>query len=278
MRPKFKFKFHKVNTRSPIDKYKLQERIKKLKEKLPQYFEKKKESNIFQTFDDLPKTQCKYCTKEFKSPQACKRHEKYCISSDLKWKCDECGKGYKTKEGLTWHKEKHQEFQLYVCSDCSKVYQSLSELRKHCSLFGHTFPVVEGPVLEDEQRCKICYKVYKDYTIEFHMQDHLKKRTKLYECDYCDYTTIRKNNLSRHLETKHNTWNIDFEAIKKHFEDPEKSYECPKCKKICKSYEETADHLQQKSCGEENICKICDIKFTMRQNLKAHMKRKHPQQ
>ena len=41
-----------------------------------------------------------------------------------------------------------------------------------------------------------------------------KKRTKLYECDYCDYTTIRKNNLSRHLETKHNTWNIDFEAIK----------------------------------------------------------------
>ena len=109
MRPKFKF--YKVNTRSPIDKYKLQESIKKFKEKHPQYFEKKKESNIFQTFDDLPKTQCKYCTKEFKSPQTCKRHEEHCSSSELKWKCDECGKGYKTKEGLTWHQEKHQENQ-----------------------------------------------------------------------------------------------------------------------------------------------------------------------
>ena len=232
-------------------------------------------STTFQTFDDLPKTKCKYCTKQFHSSQACKRHEDHCISSELKWKCDECGKGYKSKEGLTWHKEKHQEFQCYVCSDCSKVYQSLNELRKHCFLFSHTLPTVEGPVLEDEQRCEICFKVYKYYSIKSHMKYHEEKSTKLYECIGCDYKTKRRNNFLRHLEAKHNAFNIDHESIQKHFEELKKDYECPKCKKICKSYEETVDHLQQKKCGEDNICRICDIKFTMKQNLKAHIKRKH---
>ena len=229
-----------------------------------------------------PTTVCKYCTRDFSSPQACKRHEEHCNKSndsELAWKCSECGKGFKTKEGLASHQSKHQEFQCYVCSDCSKVYQSLSELRKHCSLFSHAFPPVEGPVLEDEKRCEVCFKVYKKHSMEYHMEEHQQKSNKVYKCEKCDYFTIRKNNLSRHLEVKHNTWNIDFDLIKKHFANPDDckhGYKCPKCKKICKSYEETVAHLKLKKCGEENICKICDIKFTMKQSLKTHMKRKHP--
>lgn len=266
----------KKSAKAADDKRKYDEYIQSLVDKKTRQ-EKEKHFSQFDYFFDVPKSECQYCTREFHSPQACKRHEEHCSSTELKWKCDECGKGYKTKEGLTCHQKKHQEFQmLYVCGDCSKVYQSLSELRKHCNLLSHAFPPVEGPVLEDEQRCETCYKVYKKHNMENHMEEHEQKSNKQYKCNKCDYKTTRKNNLTRHLESQHNTWNIDFDLIKKHFESDKvkKSYECPKCKKTCQSYKETVAHLKQK-CGEENICKICNIKFTMKQNLKAHVKKKH---
>lgn len=240
----------------------------------------------FQSFDKTSKlsdTECKYCLKDFHSAQACKTHQEHCSSEELKWKCEECGKGYKTKNGLNWHKSQHQQLQItYACrqSECSRTYNSLSELRKHCYLVDHAFPQVEGPVLENEERCEICYKVYQKYSIIFHMEKHQKKSRRtyqdLYKCEDCDFKTKRKNNFTRHMETKHNTWNINFDVIQEHFDQLNKNYECPRCQKICKSYEEAANHLKVRNCKDENICKICNISFTMNQNLKAHRKRKHP--
>ena len=100
--------------------------------------------------------------------------------------------------------------------------------------------------------------------------------SKIYECKHCEYKTKRENHLTRHLETKHNTYNIDFDLIKEHFEKLNKNYKCPRCKNIFENYETASDHLILKKCGEEKVCKICNIKFTMKQNLIAHMKRKHP--
>ena len=104
---------------------------------------KEPNDKTFKTFD-LPKKECKYCTREFKTSNARKKHEEHCISSELSWKCNDCGKGYKTQGGLTWHQKKHQEIQKnYSCIDCHASYQSISELRKHCYLVGCAFPAVE---------------------------------------------------------------------------------------------------------------------------------------
>ena len=235
--------------------------------------------NIFDNYPyELANTECAYCTKEFKTSEARKQHEDHCSTSELKWTCDDCGKKYKTKKGLTWHQQQHQEPQItYICRGCPSSYKSLSELRKHCYLFGCPFPTVEGPVLEDEVRCDICFKVYKQYSIKYHMEEHQKKSNAQHECEYCDFKTIRKNNLTRHLETVHNVWNINFDLVKKHFDCVyHSSYNCPRCNKVCETYEEAVAHLKLKRCEDENICKICNIKFTMKQNFKAHRKRKHP--
>ena len=213
------------------------------------------EPKPFHQFDsfryDISNTECAYCTKMFKSSEARKYHEEHCSSSELKWKCDDCGKKYKTQKGLTWHQQKHQEIQTtYICrgKGCSASYQSLSELRKHCYLYNCAFPEVEGPVLEDEQRCEICYKVYKQYSMEVHMEEHQRRRNELHKCEYCDFFSIRKNNLIRHEEAVHNVWNINFELIKKHFfeNDLLSSYHCPRCKKICETYEDAVAHLKLK--------------------------------
>ena len=71
---------------------------------------------------------------------------------------------------------------------------------------------------------------------------------------------------------------MNFTVIRKHFEENQ-SYVCPKCERVFDTCETAEDHLVLKNCEDENylICKICNIKFTMIQNQKAHMKRKHPE-
>ena len=62
--------------------------------------------NIFDNYPyELANTECAYCTKEFKTSEARKQHEDHCSTSELKWTCDDCGKKYKTKKGLTWHQQ-----------------------------------------------------------------------------------------------------------------------------------------------------------------------------
>ena len=231
----------------------------------------------FSTFHNLNKYECKYCTREFRSKQARQNHEKHCKSSEKKWKCDKCDKSFKTQQGLISHQPKHFSDQItYVCNSCPNVYQTLSELRKHCHLMDHSYPAVEGPILENEERCKLCYKVMKSYFMKYHMYSQ-HSPVEFHQCKECNYKTLRKNNLSRHLKQQHNTHNMNFDVIREHF-IKSNSYECPKCKRIFDSYQTTVDHMKLQDCEDDDrfVCKVCNKEFTMKQNLKTHVKKKHP--
>ena len=99
----------------------------------------------------------------------------------------------------------------FECNTCLKVYKSLSDLRKHCEMLSHDYPVVEGPLLEGEVRCDICYRTIKSI---FYMEIHMKythKQDKLYKCDRCGYTTMRKNHYFRHRRHKHGIFKLNFD-------------------------------------------------------------------
>ena len=234
----------------------------------------------FSIFTNIPTTTCKFCTKNFKDKSSCRRHEAHCISKVDHWVCDECSKTFKTENGLISHKTEHDDSvaRSFKCSTCLKVYKNLSDLRKHCEMLSHTYPAVEGPVLEDEIRCNVCYRIVKAYILDLHMKRR-HKPDKLIKCERCDYSTMRRNHYLRHIKHKHGLMNMDFDVIRKHFENNE-SYVCPKCNKVFETSETAEDHLLLKNCEDEDklACKLCNIKFTMIQNQKAHMKRKHPEE
>ena len=233
----------------------------------------------FSTFSNVSNKECRFCTREFSSRTACTRHEAHCMSKESHWICDQCGKTFKTETRLLSHKPIHDASTIknFECTTCSKVYKSLSDLRKHCEMLSHIYPVVEGPVLDDETRCSVCFRVVKTDHMEFHMKLR-HKEDKMHKCDKCSYSTLRKNNYHRHLRYNHNTIPMNFDAIRKHFENNE-SYTCPKCCKVFVSSTAAEDHLLLKNCDDEDklVCKLCNIKFTMKQSQKAHMKRKHPE-
>ena len=238
-----------------------------------------REKKTFSTFSNLSTRECKFCTKMLRNKTACRIHEAHCKSKKNFWICDQCSKTFKTEIGLISHKSEHDDSvsKKFECSSCLKAYKNLSDLRKHCEMLSHNYPVVEGPLLEGEVRCNICYRIIKSIYMETHMK-YTHKQEKSYKCDKCGYTTMRKNHYLRHLRHKHNEWNMNFDVIRKHFEENQ-SYVCPKCDRVFDTCETAEDHLVLKNCEDENylICKICSIKFTMKQNHKAHMRRKHPE-
>ena len=231
----------------------------------------------FSIFTNIPTKTCKFCAKIFRDKSSCGRHEAHCQSKENHWICEKCSKTFKTENGLISHKTEHDDSvaKSFKCSTCLKAYKSLSDLRKHCEMYSHIYPAVEGPVLEHEIRCTVCYRIVKTSLLEFHMQMR-HKTNKMIKCERCDYSTMRKNHYLRHIKHKHGLMNTNFDVIRKHFENNE-CYVCSKCSKVFETSETAEDHLVLKNCEDEDklICKICNIKFTMIQNQRAHMKRKH---
>ena len=238
----------------------------------------------FDRFYELEKNECKYCTKKFSSKQAWSRHQAHCGKFGKKWVCEKCAKLFRTEIGLLTHKSKHEDEdaqRTFICQTCSKVYKNLGELRRHCGLLKHNFPVMEGPVLENEARCEVCFIVVQSHNLQSHMNKR-HSNIQVYKCDKCSYETMRHNNFLRHKRIKHNSKKLNVDIIKKTFERAEehgKGFSCPRCRKLFHSIEETEMHLLQKDCADDGgtICEVCNKKFTMKQNLKAHVKRKHPE-
>ena len=245
------------------------------------YSQSSSDKKKFSVLENLSPEDCRFCAKGFANKQSRKRHEAHCCATDNHWICDLCAKTFKTEQGLVSHKTQHDVYATcrFDCSNCSATYKSLSELRRHCKMYKHSFPAVEGPTLENEVRCEICFKEIKKCYLKYHMRKHENQDNKMFKCEDCDYSTLRKNNLFRHYELKHNTFNINLEAIEKHFEN-HKSFTCQKCGETYVTILAAKNHFLKKDCKdmESLVCKFCPFKrpFKMKQNLKAHMKRKHP--
>ena len=226
---------------------------------------------------------CQFCGRFFKSPRNCATHRKICKKNprkhDTKFECQECGHTVKTKAGLNAHiKAKHGPEKLFKCLQpkCKKEYANLSSLRRHCDGENHKFPEIEVSLNKKEdkknEKCKICHKYIRHWNMDKHMKKH-NLEPKKFHCNKCTYKSNRSDNLLRHKESKHKMVNLDLDAIRKFpFED--QTYACGECEMELSSEEEMEDHMALKSC-QKLICEICDKQFTMKANLKQHIKKFH---
>lgn len=228
-------------------------------------------------FPDKRDSYCRFCLKEFYNSSVARRHEDFCeknLEHHPHHECEQCGHKTLTQQGLKLHIErKHEKVMnssLYECETCSKKYKSLTSLKRHCNEFSHPFPQDdqnnENP---NDNKCRVCFKVVKN------LEEHLKKHGKLYSCPQCDYSSTRKDNLTRHKQQKHKLFKMDFGAVTSSFSSSSKViYTCPKCNKEIDDEDEVKYHMRLKRC-QEFKCMECGREFSMKHHLKSHLKTIH---
>ena len=109
--------------------------------------------------------------------------------------CQECGKGFKTRQLLTSHRVVHSKVKPYKCDvvGCSKSYANRG------GLFLHTKSVHEGV----KHECAECGKRFGDKS---HMNTHYKTvhlQEKKFKCQKCGLQFGENGYLTKHIKTVH---------------------------------------------------------------------------
>ena len=114
--------------------------------------------------------------------------------------CDQCGKWYKSKFGLSLHiKNNHEQSFKHVCGICDKGYNQTVQYRFHCA--SHHKVCIDS--------CKFCKKRYSSHgSLRRHLQSCSSRSTDAsttqdYKCDICGESFARKYSLTYHIKGKH---------------------------------------------------------------------------
>lgn len=228
------------------------------------------------SFPDNRDCYCRFCLKEFYDTSVSRRHEDYCEKNPKHHphhECEQCGHKTLTKQGLKTHIERKHEKEmnssLYECGTCSKKYKSQTSLKRHCNEFSHPYPQDDTNKEKSNDKCTICFKVVKN------VEEHMKKHGKQYNCPKCDYSSPRKDALTRHKQLKHKLFKMDFQAVTTSFSSSSKViYTCPNCSKEFDDPDDVKYHMRLKKC-QEFKCMECGREFSLKHHLKSHLKTKH---
>ena len=111
----------------------------------------------------------KRCKREFATNDGLKNHIEIAHTSEKKFKCQECGKGFLRLRELKRHQELHLKPKI-TCSACGKVFTNNYRLKQHAEKH-HT---------ETNPECKICGTTFENNAeLRIHNKTCLKKANKL---------------------------------------------------------------------------------------------------
>ncbi|XP_055522416.1 zinc finger protein 429-like [Wyeomyia smithii] len=167
-----------------------------------------------------------------------------------RYRCDICGKDYKSTTNLNQHKKYHtsHEDELLKCPDCGKGFVYRYALVKHMTTHSN----------EREFECDICGKSYKTATNLYdHRKYHISGENKLHRCDNCGKGFVYHHLLLRHMRTH----------------SDERRYRCDICSKDFKSASNLSEHMKYHTTREDELhrCDFCAKTFVYRSVLLNYM-------
>ena len=212
--------------------------------------------------------------------------------------CPICKKVY-TSSYLKEHMTFHNESSRVTCSICSKVFSSISNLRKHekkhekigfpkrdkkrlfkCSECPETFLTQKFLEVHRKKHVRIvpiqcgdCGEVFAQKNLLRRHQAVVHKGIRPFTCKYCDKTFTQRGNLARHCKQAHADKSASDHLVAK------EKFLCRRrgCNQTSFSSRELyIQHLQQHS-GDARIysCENCSCVFSSAGNLSKHRKTFH---
>ena len=132
------------------------------------------------------------------------------------------------------------------------------------------------------EKCPECDNIFSH---EISMKRHLKhhaKDLKYFQCDECDFKTLRRDNLTKHRRNKHKAFNTNFDVLRD--KDSNLNYTCRMCEEEFPDSDLFETHIVMKACHNPTDplnddgryqCELCPSSYTIKWDLSRHMEWKH---
>ncbi|XP_069068730.1 zinc finger protein 711 isoform X1 [Pleurodeles waltl] len=136
---------------------------------------------------------CPHCEHKSSNSSDLKRHIISVHTKDFPHKCEVCDRGFHRPSELKKHSESHKGKKIHVCRHCDFVTSDPFVLSGHI-LSVHTKDL--------PYKCKTCKRGFRLHTeLKKHMKTHSGR--KVYQCQYCEYTTTDASGFKRHVISIH---------------------------------------------------------------------------
>ena len=160
-------------------------------------------------------------------------------------KCPQCGQDYTSKGKLRTHIKMVHEKASHTCEICGIVFKAEKNYKVHLMIHKNE---------EKSVKCPECDKCY--YTIHELRRHQLIHKEKRYLCSQCDYTTVSRNILKRHVNTVHSDV---------------RNFKCPTCGDAFKTKTTMEHHQISRHQDVRNFeCDVCGKRFKKRTHLGTH--------
>ncbi|GAB0096619.1 hypothetical protein DMENIID0001_121490 [Sergentomyia squamirostris] len=130
---------------------------------------------------------CPFCDKKFTRSGQIQTHVRVVHQGDKPFVCEECGKSFGTKCGLSEHKITHSGEYGIQCPHCPKRFKSNARLKRHIDVHN-----------ENKYTCPHCgIHLKTQLTLKMHLLVH--SDVKKYKCHHCGNEYKRSKALKNHL-------------------------------------------------------------------------------
>ena len=203
------------------------------------------------------------------------QHADHIYPDDYKpYKCPQCEKSFKSRDGFTTHLLKHTGEKPYQCDQCEQRF-SCKEYRRHHIQRMHA--------VEKRHKCSECDQAF---AMKQDLIRHFRKHTgeTPFKCEECGKIFTQKIGLTKHVHRMHSgekpfKCSVCGEGfaknmkLKQHFRihTGETPYECDDCEEKFATKEILYQHAYYRHGGEIFQCDMCEELFNTKGNLNRHL-------
>ncbi|XP_041428707.1 zinc finger protein 711 isoform X2 [Xenopus laevis] len=137
--------------------------------------------------------QCPHCDHKSTNSSDLKRHVISVHTKDFPHKCDVCEKGFHRPSELKKHSDTHKGKKIHQCRHCDL------KTSDPFILSGHILSVHTKDLPFKCKKCKRGFRIQPE--LKKHMKTHSGK--KVYQCQYCEYSTTDASGFKRHVISIH---------------------------------------------------------------------------
>ncbi|KAK3708507.1 hypothetical protein RRG08_067182 [Elysia crispata] len=215
---------------------------------------------------------CMQCNLRFPSRSELAKHQ-----LNHQFRCNLCGQVFPNKTSRTCHFRVAHPRDILRCSQCPALFSCAQALERHKQYHARG----------QRQQCPTCGLVVSK--LKEHMLLHSSKpETRMFVCDQCPMSYLRKANLERHMRTHTGEKPYACSHCSKRFRSngmlrkhllthtQERPFQCEVCGKRCALRSNLAVHMRVHSSQRLFSCTICNQSFNHKNSLQGHMRSKHP--